>query len=105
MDISRIESNQLALDKNPVRIYELFEGLRKQFQEKIIEAGKDGIELIINQGIEDPNYRILIDDNRFRQVLVNLFENSLKYTGEGFIEIGYTIQNNTQMEVIIYVIR
>jgi signal transduction histidine kinase/CheY-like chemotaxis protein len=101
MDISRIESNQLALDKNPVRIYELFEGLRKQFQEKIIEAGKDGIELIINQGIEDPNYRILIDDNRFRQVLVNLFENSLKYTGEGFIEIGYTIQNNTQMEVII----
>jgi signal transduction histidine kinase/CheY-like chemotaxis protein len=100
-DISRIESKQLALDKNTTRIYELFEGMRKQFQEKIKEAGKDGVRLILNHGVEDPEYKILIDDGRFRQVLENLLENSLKYTEEGFIEFGYLIKNNNHLEVTI----
>ncbi|MGE4289818.1 MAG: sensor histidine kinase, partial [Salinivirgaceae bacterium] len=37
------------------------------------------------------------DESRLKQVLINLIENALNFTQKGFVELGYSIENNQHM--------
>ncbi len=81
LDIAKIESGRLALDKREVDLSELLQGCLKSFVP--VAEGK-GLELIseVEEGLLSQ-----CDPDRINQVLVNLLGNALKFTEEGFIRV------------------
>ncbi len=84
LDLSKIEAGRLDLNPEPINLYKFISEIRNIFSLKIQEKG---LEFRINID-EDIPESILIDEIRLRQILFNLIGNSVKFTDNGFIELG-----------------
>ena len=83
LDVGRIEQNRISLVPLPMDPAEV---LRETIEEMNLQAAKKKLDLVYSPH-HDPLPYIRIDRNRFKQVLINLINNSIKYTKEGSIEI------------------
>jgi PAS domain S-box-containing protein len=92
IDISKIEAGQLKLTSAECNINELLNELELDFTSELERHRKTNILLHIQKGFNAPEFRIYTDPVRLRQVLSNLIGNAIKFTDEGFIEIGYRIE-------------
>jgi PAS domain S-box-containing protein len=100
IDISKIEAGQLKLTSAECNINELLNELELDFTSELERHRKSNILLHIQKGFNAPEFRIYTDPVRLRQVLSNLIGNAIKFTDEGFIEIGYRIESG---ELLFYV--
>jgi len=91
IDISKIESGLLHIESELVNINNMMDELFVSY-EKLVDLKK--LKLICQ--VADPNKLIQVktDGNRIRQVICNLLNNAIKFTKEGEISFGYTIQEN-----------
>lgn len=100
IDISKIEAGQLELHDTKCTInfllYELFTFF--QSETKIIE--KD-IQISSKKALSNLNSSIIVDDNRLRQILINLISNALKYTEIGLVEFGYMLPENDKITFFV----
>ena len=78
LELSRIESGQLSLDRQPVSAYDLLISASKRMQ---LQAERAGVDLRVNRARDLPN--VNIDLQRLEQILVNLIHNSVKFTRTG----------------------
>jgi signal transduction histidine kinase/CheY-like chemotaxis protein len=78
LDYSYMESGRFRIKKSPEKIQDLFAEIQTIFWQS---AEKKGLELKINCKDEMPS--VMIDTAHFRQVLINLIGNALKFTDEG----------------------
>ncbi len=97
MDLSKIEAGQLNLHKTTFGVSHLIKDLQKQYS---YTAKAKGLDFRINVDESVEMLRLESDENRLRQVLVNFVSNAIKFTGEGFVELGAKILKN---EVVFYV--
>jgi PAS domain S-box-containing protein len=83
LDFSKIEAGQLSLEKAPLSLKDLTDGCIKLVLE---QAQRKGVELTssIAQDVHD---RVLGDDVRLRQVLLNLVGNAVKFTPSGSVRL------------------
>jgi two-component system phosphate regulon sensor histidine kinase PhoR len=96
LELSRIESGKVPLDKKWVNPSELVRSAGDRMQ---LQMERAGIDLKINLEADLPN--IYIDPPRLEQVLVNLLHNSIKFTNPGGkIEITAEKRND---EVIFHI--
>lgn len=79
LDFSKIEANRLSLERAPLSIADLVDGVCSSL---LPLARKTGVELKIVLGTLLPE-RVLGDDIRLRQVLYNLIGNALKFSAAG----------------------
>jgi two-component system, sensor histidine kinase and response regulator len=88
LDVSKIESGQLQLEKIEFDIVEVIEGLAQTVSSR---AESKGLELVI---FDDPYIPpvVLGDPGRLRQILINLTENAIKFTDKGEILIQTDLQ-------------
>lgn len=88
LDISRIESNQLRIEKQAFSLNELMLSIDTTYQKLIKNKGLQGIELVL--GIQqDSKISMYSDVSRIHQIIINLLDNALKFTEEGSIKFGY----------------
>ena len=92
IDISKIQSKQLAIYTTEIRINPLLEELFTSFSQLDIENKE--IEIILNKGLSDNEDIICTDETRLKQILTNLISNALKFTDSGKIEISYKVNEN-----------
>lgn len=92
IDISKIEAGQLKLVSSPCNVNELLDELETDFAGELARKNKSNISLYIQKEFPGPDFIIHTDAMRLRQVLSNLVGNAIKFTDEGFIEIGYRVQ-------------
>jgi len=85
MDFSKIEAGQIIVNKFPFVTQTLIFEVQKEYS--IVAQGK-GIELRIDTMNPKEEIWITSDKNRLRQVLVNLVGNAIKFTKEGYVELG-----------------
>lgn len=83
LDVSKIEMNQLSIEKAPhslrVLVDEAVSSIRARAEVKGLS-----VELDYATGIPD---RVETDETRFRQILMNLLTNAVRFTDAGLIQI------------------
>ena len=91
IDISKIEANQMRFNTISVNISYVLDELFTIFQPKALESKID-LYLIIDENYE--NCKVLVDNGRLKQILLNLINNALKFTSKGYVKFGFTIKGD-----------
>lgn len=79
LDMSRIESGKLELASEPFDLFEFAEKLRAMFQKTIEEKGVTFRMELLDFDVR----RVIGDEPRLSQVIVNFLSNAVKFTPEG----------------------
>ncbi|MEW4455898.1 ATP-binding protein [Bremerella sp. JC817] len=96
LDMSKLEvDSDLKLRRSPLNPKETIEKVVDMFKH---QAQQRGLELVLNMD-DGLDLWVLGDENRFRQVLVNLIQNALKFTTSGRVTVDAEIQRHMAHEV------
>jgi CheY-like chemotaxis protein len=90
MDISIIETGMAILHADTVNINELLDEVALSFDTK----RQKKLSFIVNKGLKDSESFIITDLGKLRQTLLNLLENSNKFTDSGEINLSYRKSEN-----------
>ncbi len=96
LDFSRFVSGRINLEKDEFLIKNTLEMIGKQLTPRAVN---NKIDFIINV---DPNLEYMVgDENRIKQVLINLLDNAFKFTSEGgkVVLKAYKEEDNLVLEV------
>ena len=95
LDLSKIEAGRLELEINSFSIRHTLGAITTLFKAKVAEKG-----LYLNCHIA-PNIpdTLIGDENRLRQILVNLIGNAVKFTESGGIDLEVKLLAETENEV------
>jgi two-component system sensor histidine kinase RpfC len=91
LDISRIESGRLELERMEFDLYKLLHTTLRTAQ---IEADRKNLALNLNVGADVP-FQLVGSPVHVRQILVNLTSNALKFTESGSVSVHVSAQNGT----------
>jgi signal transduction histidine kinase len=84
LNVSRIESGRLYFNFRVMQLEELVESVVEELTNK---AKNKGLNLIYKR-LAEPLPKVKIDEEKIRQVVVNLIDNSIKYTKEGSVKVS-----------------
>jgi len=84
LDIARIESGHLSLSPERVNPQEVVASVARIFEGL---ARQKGLELRLEFNLVNPPVDVLLDPQRFKQVLSNLVSNAIKFTEQGHVRI------------------
>lgn len=82
LDISKIESGKIELRLKEVDLREIIEGIMVTFEPLIIKKG-----LKFSLSIESGAEKLYVDEDKTKQILINLISNAVKFTHQGGITI------------------
>ncbi|WP_291855533.1 PAS domain S-box protein [Marinilabilia sp.] len=99
LDISRLESGHISIENKPFIINEALLALFALYAKKIEDKGKGNINLSLE--MPDEKIEVTADENRFRQIMINLLDNAVKFTDAGQISFGISKINNTHIEFLV----
>lgn len=94
VEISKLESSKTKIKRKPFQVEDLFKQLRTNFDNIAIENHKHNIKFV-QRTIPQGHERIVSDKSVILKVLDKLIENSIKFTEEGTIELGYQVLEDT----------
>ncbi len=97
LEISTLETKQEKILESEFYLNDLIMELFAVFN---LKAKEQNIPIHLNKSLKDEQSLIISDKTRLIKILDNLLENALKYTHEGFIEFGYSIEGEN---LILYV--
>jgi PAS domain S-box-containing protein len=92
IDISKIEAGDVKIMKSDLAVNDFLKQMYQHYNREKSLMNKDHIQFRLHIP-EMGNPTVHTDPARLKQVLYNLINNALKFTLEGFIEIGYTYQD------------
>jgi len=97
LNVSRIEQGRLKVELKEMDAWPLIEETVKEMK---IQADQKGLAL---SAVLEPNSKsmVSIDKDRFKQVLINIIGNSIKYTPSGSVDIK--VKNNKEKNLVIVV--
>nr|WP_319400125.1 PAS domain S-box protein [uncultured Carboxylicivirga sp.] len=89
LEISRIETGQINIQKSVIKLNELLHDIQIFFQ-PLSRQNHNEIELILPN--QSDQITLYADEPKLRQILTNLVNNALKFTLNGKVQIGYVIE-------------
>jgi signal transduction histidine kinase/DNA-binding response OmpR family regulator len=97
LDFSKIEAGKLELAADPFDLFDALEGVAAMMQPA---AQGKGLRLTVDIGDGVP-HGLRGDENRLRQILLNLTSNAIKFTEDGCIDIGVELVGATLAQVTL----
>ncbi|MEG4578965.1 ATP-binding protein [Microcoleus sp. MON1_C5] len=97
LDLSKIESGRTTLNPKKFDLYRLLNDLEDMFE---LKADDKQLQLVFYRSTDVPQY-VEADEVKLRQILINLLNNSLKFTDEGGVAVRVSKQSlgrNQQVE-------
>ena len=91
LDLSRIEAGRFELESIPFSLHDTVEQVVKTLR---VRAKEKALALIYNPPSDMPE-KFMGDPLRFRQILMNLVDNAIKFTHSGGITVNATILEQT----------
>jgi len=96
LDLSKIESGKLTLEKSNFNLSEVFEHIQSLFREELDAKG-----LTIDVDMGDTPAWLKGDVTRLRQALFNYVGNAIKFTEQGALYLRARILEETDSEVLV----
>jgi hypothetical protein len=90
LDISRIEAKIVKQNISELNLNEILSGIHNQFK---IRATHKKIDLNITMGLPREKANIMTDRTKLIQIISNLLNNAIKFTDQGQINFGFTLEN------------
>ena len=97
LDLSRIEAGRLELESTTFNLHKTVEQVIKTLR---IRAGDKGLALIYSLPSQIPDL-LIGDPLRFRQILINLVDNAIKFTHEGKIVVSAEVRKQTPESILL----
>ena len=96
IEMSKIESNQITPNFTTVNLESCMNELYETINITIPKS--KNIDFKVIQNIDYECHNIVTDEIKLKQVIVNLVNNAIKFTHEGFVSFGYEIdEENAQI--------
>ena len=92
LDISKIEADQMELSSSTFTLAQSIENTMKLVAPL---SEKKGLNLRFD--IADDVETITTDQRRLEQIILNLLNNAVKFTEKGFVEFGYTFEDDNKL--------
>ncbi|MEN6317374.1 MAG: PAS domain S-box protein [Syntrophaceae bacterium] len=92
LEISRIESRRVIMDMRTCDLHALLQDIEVMFR---VRTNAKGLLFEITGVNSLPRY-VITDENKLRQVIINLLGNAVKYTEAGKIIVRFATENHTQ---------
>ena len=90
LDFSRFVSNKITLRVKNINIVDVIEKVKKQLEPR---AKREKINFVLEK--DDDSIEIMADENRIKQVLINVIDNAFKFTPENG-EVKITVKNKQE---------
>lgn len=90
LNVSRIEAGRLKLEKKPMQIVELVNGVVTELSSSVKNKG---LVLTYEQAKENMPL-VYADGDKLREVVLNLIDNAIKYTPKGSIQVRTEIKGD-----------
>lgn len=84
LDLSKIEAGRLEIHDSQTNLRLLFKEMNVMFYPKITEKGLE-FNCAVNDNVPE---NLLLDENRIRQILVNIVGNAVKFTQTGYVTVS-----------------
>ncbi|RUT80111.1 ABC transporter substrate-binding protein [Ancylomarina longa] len=94
IDISYLEVKQLRLLKSEISIKKLIADLDALFQLEKKKYHKSDLKISFHNELSEDQDLITTDAGKLKQVLINLINNALKFTTEGYIRISVKLEQS-----------
>ena len=99
LELSKIEAGYGNINPVNIDLFALLADIRMMFSQ---QAQSKQLQLTFETADNLPQY-ILVDDNKLRQILINLIGNALKFTSKGRISVRATIEQSDDMRTILVI--
>lgn len=99
LDISKIEAGKMELIEGNYEPYQMLSDIRMIIQNRI---GSKPVELLFEIDAQLPN-RLYGDGLRIRQVIINLMNNAVKFTDEGYVKLSIRTEEKSEEELLLHV--
>lgn len=102
LDFSKIESGVITLENKSFSVLEVMENIRKIILPKVSEKS---LNLQYNIPVSVNNLSVMGDAVRYKQIILNLLNNAVKFTSEGNIILNFEINkiDNYNVNFIVFV--
>ena len=97
IDLAKIEANELTIFIKETPVNDILEEALDIYVETKKKTEKKDIDIKLNKNDFKPNFSLNTDPYRFKQILINILDNALKYTEKGYVEFGYQILNKNNL--------
>src|SRR6202030_3120089 len=97
LDFSKIKAGKLNIEKIEFSLQDVLSSTGLLFEHRM---KKKGLTLRTDVDSDIPD-RIIGDPHRLNQVLTNLLGNAIKFTDQGHVHIGVTLQKRTAEEIVL----
>jgi CheY-like chemotaxis protein len=103
LDISRIEANQIIINIKETSVSNLAEEVFRIFKQALYSENPESkVTPVFVIPPENSNYVLDTDPLRLKQILLNILNNSIKFTPEGSIEFCY-FPNEAKTHIVFYI--
>jgi PAS domain S-box-containing protein len=97
LSMSKIEAGQMAIELKSFDLYRLIDTIKQMFQ---VKSAHKCLEFITQHSSPVPRY-VQTDENKLRQVLINLLDNAVKFTDKGRVTLTLDIDELNNLQVSI----
>ncbi|WP_177187979.1 sensor histidine kinase [Methanolobus profundi] len=92
LDISKIEADQLVIHNEAFNVNHMLDDLYSLFKVQF-DMKEPPVNLALVKGLDDIDSFLYSDEHRIRQIFNNMVGNALKFTHEGTVEFGYSLND------------
>lgn len=97
LEISKIEAKRVKVEPMTFDLHQLFLNAVNMFKARTDEKGTS----LLLEGPGDLPYYIVTDENKLRQIIINLIGNAVKFTQEGSITVRYSLKDRKSDENLL----